>query len=116
MRQVIPAQTLGSFLQRIDPQANYPFNHCSKEALSPPQSADVWYLAKPCKQNELSKFMPDISQNAVCSRKYTAHCLRSRALQALNYEGFQIRHIIYISGHRNEASMRSYKRDCSTAK
>lgn len=30
-------------------------------------------------------------------------------------EGFDIRHIMYMSGHRNEASVRSYNRDCSTA-
>lgn len=65
--------------------------------------------------NELSKFMPDISQNAVCSRKYTAHCLHSTAIQALNEEGFKIRHFMYMSGHRYEASVRSYNRDCSMA-
>lgn len=110
-----PVQTLKTFLQHIDPQATFLFNHCSKAALSSPQTTDIWYLAKHCKPYQFSKFMPDISRNAGCSRKYTAHCLRSTAIQALNDEGFEIRHIMYMSGHRNEASVRSYNRDCSTA-
>lgn len=59
--------------------------------------------------------MHDISRIAGCSRKYTAHCLRSTAIHALNDEGFEIRHIMYMSSHRNGASVRSYSRDCSTA-
>ena len=29
------------------------------------------------------------------------------------YTGFETRHIMLMSGHRNEASVRSYSRDCS---
>lgn len=102
-----PVQTLKTFLQPIDLQATFLFNHCSKAALSSPQTTDIWYLAKPCKQYQFSKFMPDISRNA---RKYTA-----QQYKLFIDEGFDIRHIMYMSGHRNEASVRSYNRDCSTA-
>ncbi|XP_061185494.1 uncharacterized protein LOC133193549 [Saccostrea echinata] len=109
-----PIASLRTLIQHTDPQAQSLFNHCTKEALSSPETTEVWYMAKPCKQYQFSKFMPDISRNAGCSKKYTAHCLRSTAIQALNDEGFEIRHIMYMSGHRNEASVRSYSRDCST--
>jgi hypothetical protein len=69
--------------------------------------------AVPCKQYQFSKFMPDISRNAGCSPRYTAHCLRSTAIQALNDRGFELRHIMFMSGHQNEASVRSYNRECS---
>ena len=110
-----PVESLRNFLQRTDSQAQSLFNHCSKEALTSPETTDIWYSAKPCKPYQFTKFMPDISRNAGCSRNYTAHCLRSTCIQTLNDEGFEIRHIMYMSGHRNEASVRAYNRDCSTS-
>lgn len=111
-----PVQTLRTFFfRRIDPQDNFFFNNCSKGAISSPQMTDVWYLANPCKQFQFCKFMPHIFKNSGCSRKYTTHCLCSTATQASNNERFEIRYIIYMSGYRNEASVRSFNRDCSTA-
>lgn len=103
------------FFRRIDPQDNFFFNNCCKGAISSPQMTDVWYLANPCKQFQFCKFMPHIFKNSCCSRKYTTHCLCSTATQASNNERFEIRYIIYMSGYRNEASVRSFNRDCSTA-
>lgn len=42
--------------------------------------------------------------------RYTAHCLRATATQALDDAGCEIRHIMFMTGHRNEASVRSYSR------
>ncbi|XP_053389264.1 uncharacterized protein LOC128552260 [Mercenaria mercenaria] len=39
---------------------------------------------------------------------YTAHCLRATATQGLDDAGFELRHIMFMTGHRNEASVRSY--------
>ena len=58
--------------------------------------------------------MPDISKSAGCSMKYTAHCLRATAIQAMNDAGYESRHIMFMSGHRNEGSLRSYSRRMST--
>ncbi|CAG2242190.1 unnamed protein product [Mytilus edulis] len=68
---------------------------------------------KSVKQYQFSRFMGDISRNAGCSRLYTAHCLRATAIQAMNDAGFELRHIMYMSGHKNESSVRSYNRGCS---
>jgi hypothetical protein len=100
-------------LRYTDSQAHSLFNNCIKDALTSPQSTTIWYSAVPCKQYQFSKFMPDVSRNGECSRRYTAHCLRSTAIQGLNDQGFELRHIMFMSGHRNEASVRSYNRECS---
>ncbi|CAG2236436.1 unnamed protein product [Mytilus edulis] len=57
--------------------------------------------------------MGDISMNAGCSRLYTAHCLRATAIQGMNDAGFELRHIMYMSGHKNESSVKSYNCGCS---
>ncbi|KAK3104431.1 hypothetical protein FSP39_001869 [Pinctada imbricata] len=109
-----PVASLKTFLNHTDTEATSLFNHINKDAIKSPESTDIWYTTKPVKQYQFSRFMADISRNAKCLINYTAHCLRSTAIQALNDEGFEQRHIMYMSGHRNEASVRSYNRDCST--
>ena len=58
--------------------------------------------------------MADISKNSKLEHNYTAHCLRATTIQGMIDVGFEIRRIMHISGHKNEASGRSYNRDCST--
>jgi hypothetical protein len=58
--------------------------------------------------------MADISKNSKLEHNYTAHCLRATTIQGMNDAGFEVRHIMHMSGHKNEASVRSYNRECST--
>ena len=59
--------------------------------------------------------MKNISQEAGLSRCYTNHSIRATAVTILDNSGFEARHIMAVSGHRNEASIRSYsKTDIST--
>ncbi|KAH3788762.1 hypothetical protein DPMN_166910 [Dreissena polymorpha] len=57
--------------------------------------------------------MKNISTSAKLSQRYTDHCLRTKAIQAMNDAGYEARHIMFMSGHRNEASIRSYYRGCN---
>ncbi|XP_076078837.1 uncharacterized protein LOC143048853 [Mytilus galloprovincialis] len=98
---------------KTDPKAESLFNHCDKDANISPDEQNIWFLMKSVKQYQFSRFMGDISRNAGCSRLYTAHCFRATAIQAMNDAGFEPRHIMYMSGHKNESSVRSYNRGCS---
>ncbi|KAH3815686.1 hypothetical protein DPMN_144217 [Dreissena polymorpha] len=57
--------------------------------------------------------MKNISTSAKLSQCYTGHCLRATAIQAMNDASYEARHIMFISGHRNEASICSYNRGCN---
>ena len=59
--------------------------------------------------------MGDISKNSQFNKTYTVHCLRAAAIQGMNDAGLEIRHILHMSGHLNESSVKTYNRDCSTA-
>ena len=59
--------------------------------------------------------MGDISKNSQFSKTYTVHCLRAVAIQGMNDAGLEIRHILHMSRHLNESSVRTYNRNCSTA-
>ena len=73
----------------------------------------VWYTCQPLAKRTYSGFMTDLCKQAKCSKIYTAHCLRATAIQAMNDAGHELRHIMFMTGHKNEASIRSYNRHCS---
>jgi hypothetical protein len=58
--------------------------------------------------------MSELSRAAALSKYYTNHCIRATAISALERAGYEARHIMTVSGHRNEASIMSYSRDTST--
>ena len=51
------------------------------------------------------------------SRIYTNHSIRATAVTIVDKCGYEARHIMAVSGHKSESSMRSYcKTDTSTKK
>ncbi|XP_065924521.1 uncharacterized protein [Magallana gigas] len=109
-----PVASLKLYLSKLDPKATFLFNRCSKEALKSPTTEEIWYTDVPIKKYQFTRFMADICKNAKCSKTYTAHNLRATSIQGMNDAGFEVRHIMHMSGHKNESSVRSYSRNCST--
>ena len=61
--------------------------------------------------------MKNISQEAKLSKCYTNHSIKATAVTILDKSGFEAGHIMAVSGHKNEASIRSYsKTDICTKK
>ena len=58
----------------------------------------------------LGEKMKNISREAKLSKCYTNHSIRATAVTILDKSGFEARHIMAISGHKNEASIRSYSK------
>ena len=54
--------------------------------------------------------MKNISREANLSKEYTNHCIRATSVTVLDDSGFEARHIMSLSGHRSESSIRSYSR------
>lgn len=109
-----PVKMLKTFLNKTDTAATRLFNQCIKEAIHSPQQQSVWYSAKSLGVSTFRNFLPGICKQSGCSKRYTSHCLRATAIQAMSDEGFKTRQIMYMSGHRNEASIRSYNKDYSS--
>jgi len=60
--------------------------------------------------------MKNISREAKLSKCYTNHSIRATAVTILDKSGFEARHIMVVSGHKNEASIRSYSKTGICAK
>ena len=70
----------------------------------------VWYDKMVVGENILGKKMKVISQQAELSTTYTNHSIRATTNTTPDRSGFEARHIISVSGHRNESSIKSYGR------
>ena len=82
----------------------------------PHQTRDErWYMAIPLGKNSLSTMMSRISKSANLSKAYTNHCIRATSITALNDAGYDSRHIMSVSKHKSECSIRSYCQDASAA-
>lgn len=100
-------------LSKSNQHATNLFNACVKDALISPSSCDTWYSAKPLQKQSFSGFMRDICKSAECQNSYTPHFLRATAISSMNDAGSQARHIMFMSGHRFQASMKTYNRNIS---
>ena len=68
----------------------------------------VWYENVPVGKNYIGSKMKSMSTEAGLSRVYTNHCLRATGVTTLDKQGFEARHIMKVSGHKSETSIRSY--------
>jgi hypothetical protein len=77
---------------------------------------DRWYCNAPIGKNPLGGFMKRISAAAKLSMMYTNHSVRATHISTLDDAGYEARHIMRMSGHKSEASIRSYSHRLSDRK
>ena len=109
-----PVEMLRLLIRKTVPKAQALFNSCVPNADRSPQNFGCWFDDKPLSKRTFTNFLPDICKASKCAARYTAHCLRATAITKMNDAGFEARHIMFMSGHRNESSIRSYNRNLSS--
>lgn len=102
--------SLDFLLKRLIQAQNFFFNHNIKESN---QHAPLWFTGKSLSAHTFTRFMCEICIAAGVDR-YTNHCLRATAIQHMNDWNVESRHILFVTGHRNESSIRSYNRSFSS--
>ena len=71
---------------------------------------DEWYINQVIGKDTLNQVMRNLSKNANLQKIYTNHCIRASVVTNLNEEGFEGRHIVHITSHKSENSMKGYGR------
>ena len=99
------------YISKLNPQCSA-FFQFPKRKWSPNDS--VWYENRSLGVNKLAVMMRDISEEAQLSTIYTNHSVRATAITLWSDAGLENRHIMAISGHRNEQSFKSYNSRPST--
>ena len=105
-------RALRVYLSKLNPKCTAFFQY-PKKNWAPTDSS--WYENRPVGINKLDGMMKEISQEAQLSRVYTNHSIRATAITLWSNAGVPNRHIMSISGHRNEQSLAHYNTRPSTA-
>lgn len=111
---ICPVKMLRLLINKTHKNAESLFNQYNKETLCNPRDNEIWYTPKPLAKRSYLHFLSDICKASRVETMYTPHCLRATAIQHLNDEGYEARHIMFMSNHKNESSLRSYNRTVST--
>lgn len=107
--ETCPVKMLKFFIDKNDKYASRLFNKISIHAKKYPAICDIWYTTSSVGKSSFCEFFPDLCKAAGCSKRYTPHCLRATVMQAMSDDaGIETRQIMFMSGHRNEASMKTY--------
>ena len=99
-----PVKTFELYISKLHPSSDL-FFQLPRRCYN--VSDDLWFEPKPIGENTLGNFMPRISAMCSLSRRYTNHCLRSTAIALLDEAQFPSRHIMTVSGHKSENSIKS---------
>ena len=90
----------------VNPGCNAFFQFPKRFWKEPEES--VWFENRCLGANKLGSKMKELSKAANLSQVYTNHCIRATAITLWSDAGLSNRHIMTLSGHRNENSLKSY--------
>jgi hypothetical protein len=100
-----PVRSFETYIASLDTNSNILFQVPIRNAnISLGQS----YLPKPIGARTLGDMMARISRKAGTSVMYTNHCLRATTVTVLDTAGVPSRHIMNVTGHRSENSLKTY--------
>lgn len=104
-----PVATYKLYLSKLNPKQAVFFQ---RPKSFKPQSGP-WYDNMVLGVKSLERMMKKISAAGNLSRLYTNHSIRSTSITILDQNGVEARHIMSVSGHRSESSLRTYSKTSS---
>ena len=89
-----------------------------KPKVSPLHYTDnEWYEARVVGKDLLERFFKlSLSKSVKLDGQYTNHSIRATVINTLYNEGYKARHIIQLSSHKSEATVKEYATRCSDNK
>ena len=109
-----PVASLEKYLNVLHPECDAFFQRPLTKV--PEETDGPWYANKAVGHNKLGAMMAKLSKQAALSRVYTNHCVRATCITLLDNHGFESRHIMGISKHKAESSLKHYSSRLSEKK
>lgn len=108
-----PVYSFEKYLSHLNPLNEFLFQRPKSNTSS---GREIWYDNMVVAANTLGNKMKCISKEANLSLQYTNHSIRATTITILDRNGYEARHIMTVSGHRNEGSIKSYSKTDETTK
>ena len=106
-------KTFQDYISKLHPDEKSLWQRPSENVL---ESSTSWFCRVPVGEKALGKMMATLSAKYSLSKRYTNHCVRVTSLQLMDDDQIPGRHIIRVSGHKSEASIKSYARKLSAVR
>lgn len=106
-----PVRSLKLYIEKRNKANDFFFQKEKRGKGFNPAAEAEWYTIVPLGHNKIASFMPDISKRLYLSQRYTNHSVRATTVSLLAHSGVEAREIMRITGHKSEASLRSYNTD-----
>ena len=77
----------------------------------------IWFEPRPVGKDMLERFMKlSLSKSVTLEGNYTNHSIRATVISTLDNEGFEACHIMSLSSHKSEATIKEYATKCPETK
>ena len=103
------------YIEKLDPETPHFYCQAKYGKKFDPETEKVWFSKNPLGKNTLGSLMQQISTKLHLSQCFTNHSIRATVITILSSSGFESRDIMRVTGHKSEASLRSYDRDNSAS-
>ncbi|XP_071138416.1 uncharacterized protein [Mytilus edulis] len=98
-----PVRSFVKYIRRLNPKCNKLFQQPKLTAKD-----GIHYDNIPLGHNKLGIYMNEISKAANLSKEYTNHSCRATTVHILDEAQIPSRHIMSVTGHNSEASLKTY--------
>lgn len=105
--QLCPVDMFQLYIDKLNPDYKWFWQRPKRGRLHYTDS--LWYDRMRLGHDPIDGFMATISKEAQLSKRYTNHSIRSTAMGILA-EHFEGRHVIGLSGHKSESTIKQYVR------
>ena len=106
---IFPIWIFKLYLSKLNKKRDDPWQK-PKQYVEGPE--DEWYHNQVIGRDPLNNTMKNLSNAAKLSTTYTNHCIRASTVTELDTQGFEARHIMAVSGHKSENSIKNYSSVC----
>ena len=112
--EMCPVSAFKFYMSKLNPSVNFLWQKTKSGKLH--YTDGVWYEPHIIGKDPLERFMTFLSKDAQLSLLYTNHSIRATCITTLDRNGVEARHIIKLSSHKNESTVKEYATECPTKK
>ena len=110
-----PVQMFKLYLNKLHPDTQYLWQRPREGRIN--YIDTNWYEKRPVGKDMLERFMKiNLSKYVNLDATYTNHSIRSTVITTLDRDGFEARHIIQLSSHKSESTVKEYAPKCTDSK
>ncbi|XP_048767947.2 uncharacterized protein LOC125674728 [Ostrea edulis] len=102
-----PVLSFEKYLTKLNPGCHFLWQR-PKSFQAESEDPSIWYDNMVLGKNSLGQMMQNISKQADLSKVYSNHCIRATCITLLDESGYEGRHIMTVSKHKSETSLKHY--------